>query len=297
MNLRLSIIIVTYKSENVITQCLSSIQPVDGIEIIVIDNASPDSTVAIINDKFPQIKSVGNKKNIGFAAAANQGFKISSAPIVLFLNPDTELNSGFVESLLVRFNNDPSLSIVGSRLINADGSTQPSCWKRFSLLTLFLESFLPYAVSLPLVTVIPKRFEEVEIVSGACMAVRREVFKKVGMFDTRFFMYYEDADFCLRAITAGYKIFYNPDTKVIHHQWKSSESSTDVFFSHIFESKLSFYKRHFSGIKYILASLIIYSSLLFKTPLYFLVGILLFKNKYISLSKSYLVAFINILKK
>ena len=139
-------------------------------------------------------------------------------------------------------------------MVDPAGNPQASCWKSPSLFLLFLESFLPYSVSLPLITELPDTAREVDMVSGGSMIVRREIFTELGGFDERFFLYYEDTDLCLRARRAQHRIWYLPDIPVSHHVAISTEGNREKFFRYIYSSKRAFYGKHFHGCKSSLAS-------------------------------------------
>lgn len=290
MTPRISIIIITYNSVPYIGECLASIPSRDDLEIILIDNSSSDKTVDFIKSNYSHLKLVENKKNYGFAVAANRGFAESKGDIILFLNPDTKISNRVIDKLLIRFAENSDAAIIGPQLRHSDESLQPSVWKKLTIRNLFLESFLPYKISLSFVTVIPSVFTEVKMVSGACLAIRREVFDDLGGFDERYFMYYEDVDLCYSALKKNYKIFYDPDIIVMHHQWKSSEIDFDSFISNILKSKLLFFQKHYSEFYSLIASVIIMSSALLRIPVYFIAGIITSNKKFTSLSHSYLSA-------
>ncbi|TLY33644.1 MAG: glycosyltransferase family 2 protein [Ignavibacteria bacterium] len=165
------------------------------------------------------------------------------------------------------------------------GRNQPSCWETPGLKTLTFEAFLPYALSLSLVASSPESSREVDMVSGACMAVRREVFKRLGGMNAKFFMYYEDADFCLRARRAGYHVYFCHEILAVHRLRKSPDTYSASFFSNLYESKVLFFQKHFSRTYSEIARLIIVSGIVLRIPAYFLAGVLLFNKQLLRLSK------------
>lgn len=268
----LSLVIVTYNSGTVISSCLESFRECPEFEIVIVDNASTDNTVQLIESRFPAVILLKNSVNKGFASAANQGFGRTTAPWVMFLNPDTTIPADKICSLRMVLQEQNQWSIAGCRMVDQAGNRQRSCWKSPSLFLLFLESFLPYSLSLPLLTQLPDRTREVNMVSGGCMIIRRKLFADLGGFDERFFMYYEDADLCLRARREKHKIWYLFDIPVFHHVALSTEGDRGTFFQHIYTSKRAFYKKHFHGIKASIASGFIRSGIFLRVIAYGIIG-------------------------
>ncbi len=286
--MKISIIIITYNSFNEIGRCLESIyRQTDSVDVetIVVDNASTDFTSEIVTNKFPSITLIQNQTNIGFAAAVNQAAVQSKSDYLLILNPDTILESNFFNKLHTSIEGKSDLSIIGFKLIGANGEHQPTCWKNPSLKTLFFEMFLPHKLSLKLVTENKHSLSEVDSVSGACMLVKRNVFQKLGGFDENFFMYLEDLDFCLRARKAGYKVFTNPEIKIVHHVAKSSWQDIQSFFLNIYTSKIYFFRKHYRTASFLLALLLISIGIMLRIVMYFIAGGLSFNKKLLRLSK------------
>ncbi|MBI3766486.1 MAG: glycosyltransferase family 2 protein [Ignavibacteriales bacterium] len=285
----LSIIIVTHNSAEVIVECLRSIftpeQTHVPFEVIAIDNASRDETVVRIRAAFPNVVLLENKVNVGFGAAVNQGFARSRGKIVLFLNPDTVLQNNLLNDLVSFFETHPVAAIVGPKVVDQLGLHHPSCWKTPSLMTVACESFLPYRLSLALTTTCPSQTEEVPMVSGACLAVRREVFERLKGFDERFFLYYEDADFCLRARLLGYHIYFFPAATVIHRVHQSYNGDLRKFFLYVYTSKIIFFRKHSSRTIARIVRWFIVCGVLLRIPIYALFGVLTLNKELLRLSK------------
>ncbi len=284
----ISIIIVTYNSSSTIAACLKSLlsQSSDGkdIEVIIVDNASTDTTRKTISADFPQVTLIENKTNVGFAAAVNQGAAAAKGAHFLLLNPDTLMQNTFIRRLADFLHGNHQAAVAGCNLVDREGKHQPSCWKKPTLSMLLLETFLPCKVSLPLVTDNPPLLSEVKMVSGACMAIKRDVFERVGGFDEQFFIYYEDADFCFRARKAGYKVFFNPAISVFHEVGGSSADQT-MMFLHLYQSKTSFFEKHYPGVTSVIAKAVIRAGILVRIPLYWMAAKLLFNQELLRLSK------------
>lgn len=229
--INLSIVLVTFNSQNTINNCVNSIglksQITDGI--IIVDNASKDKTIEILKRRFPgRIKLIKYRKNLGFAKAANQGAKIAKGEYLLFLNPDTVVKSNCIESMLEFAKNKKDAAIVGCKVLNPDGSLQPSSG-RFPTISNIIFDRMPIINKIIQTEQIRlkdyyKKVQKPDWVTGAFFLAKREVFEKLGGFDERYFLYVEDVDFCYRVKKAGYKIYYNPNAEIIHYdQGKSPQ--------------------------------------------------------------------------
>ncbi len=247
--LDLSIVIVGFNTKNEIRDCLQSIyKNTVGIsfEVIVSDNNSTDGTHEMLATEFPSVKLIKNGKNIGFAAANNRGFEISSGRYLLALNPDT-IVLGDALGQLVRFmDSHPEAGACGCKLLNADGSLQPS-WENFP--TIASEIF--YGTPLNRVFGHDKRidrgsFYEVDWVRGACLIVRRETMNKVGMFDDDLFapIYSEETDWCYRMKRAGWKVYYCPRPSVVHVWGRATERKPVWSFLQLHRAKILFFQKH-----------------------------------------------------
>lgn len=231
----IDIIIVNYNSTNHLLRCLRSI--FDDLhevpaKIFVQDNASEDN-IDRLNDIFPTVRLCRNSHNIGFSKAVNNALKISTADFILILNPDTFVVSGFFEPILEYMERHPDVGIVGPRILNNDGSLQGSARSHPSPLTAFfgrssaLSKWFP-SNRLTCQNLLTTRSDglnpmEADWVSGACMLVRRETLNDVGFMDERFFMYWEDADWCRRMWAKGWKVVYFPRISIVHYVGASSE--------------------------------------------------------------------------
>lgn len=284
-----SVIIVTYNSAGWIRPCLDSVlrQAVecDHLEVVIIDNASTDDTPMTVAREYPHVTLIRNDSNCGFAVAVNQGAAEARCSTLVFLNPDTTIETGFFRGLHEFFDSHPGPAIAGGQLKEPDGRVQPSCWRTPGLWTVLLESSLPYTVSLGLTTVIPPGTASVETVSGACMAIGKTEFDRLGGFDERFFMYYEDLDLCMRARRAGMTVYYVPAASVIHHVRKSTEQSGERFFLYVYRSKLEIVRKHESPAAHLLAFLIVLTGIALRIPAYAVAGKLLHKEELLRLSK------------
>ena len=199
-------------------------------EIIVVDNASPQGGVESLKVEFPRVKIIKSNVNVGFAGANNIGFKESGGEFVLFLNPDTKLLGPTIELLLEQARTLPHAGIVGCKMLNTDLSVQITSIQKFPTIVNQLvnsEHLLLRWPGCPIWDIGPLFSEEtqpieVEVIPGACMLLRRDVFERVGMFSEEYFMYGEDIDLNYKLKMAGYKNYYVGEAVIIHHGGRSS---------------------------------------------------------------------------
>jgi len=238
----LSVIYVNWNSVNYLCNSINSVYTYTqglSFEIIVIDNASPEGGTDVLKQHFPDILLVKSSDNLGFAGANNLGFKLSSGKLVLFLNPDTVLLDPAINVMIDRTTNLAKVGIIGCKLLNTDLSVQLTAIQKFpTILNQLLDAeYLQLRwPGCPLWKIAPLfasdvKLTEVEVISGACMLLRREVFNQVEMFSEEYFMYAEDIDLNYKVTKAGYKNYYIGDAAIIHHGGKSSSRQTGTYWS------------------------------------------------------------------
>lgn len=231
--MELSIISVNWNSVDYLRECIASIyEHTHGVsfEMVVVDNASPQGGVEALKEQFPEVKIIKSAKNLGFAGANNLGFRESCGRYVLFLNPDTELNSPALSIMLEQMESVPDAGIVGCRLLNTDLSVQITSIQKFPTIlnqVLDLEYLQMRWPGCPLWDIAPLFCDkvsplEVEVISGACMLLKREVFQEVGMFTEDYFMYAEDIDLNYKVKQAGFRNYYVGAASIVHHGGRSS---------------------------------------------------------------------------
>ena len=236
--IELSIIIVTWKSKELIGDCVRSIRLGTDLtyEVIIVDNNSQDGTIELIEEQFPNCKLIKLTQNIGFSKANNIGIGQARGKNILLLNPDVVVNDGAIQNLLKSFEADTTVGIVGPRVLNPDGTLQLCSPRRIpSLFTEFLNlaelgRFFPKGR-------ITNRYRygnwrhntemETEVISGCCMLIRREVFEGVRGLDEDFFFGGEDIHFCWKARQAGWKVLFVPRAEITHFLSKSLEKQPD----------------------------------------------------------------------
>lgn len=228
----LSIIIVSWNVKDLLQKCLSSIEARQAdlvLEIIVVDNASQDGTVAMVKDSFPQVRLIANNKNFGFAAANNQAIKQARGEFILLLNPDTEIIDESLSKALDYIKHNLACGICGVKLLNPDRSLQlsvrrfPSWWPIFLMLLKLPKIFKNLkAVNHYLATDFDyTKTQAVDQVMGAFMLIRGEVLDRIGLLDERFFIWFEEVDLCWRVKQAGYQVCYFSEAQIIHYGGQS----------------------------------------------------------------------------
>jgi GT2 family glycosyltransferase len=235
--LALDVVIVNYNSTLYLLRCLGSIYEArgsGGVKVFVQDNGSADE-VTRIRAEFPEVILHENGVNLGYGKAVNRGLAECCSRYALVLNPDTVVSNGFFEAALHYMESNPDVGILGPKIMDPDGSVQGSARSFPTVLTgLFgrssvLSKWLPRNVLSRREVLVGgsdgRNPMEVDWVSGACMVVRKEAVDDVGFLDERFFMYWEDADWCRRMWESGWKVVYFPEASVLHHVGRSSKSA------------------------------------------------------------------------
>jgi hypothetical protein len=251
--LTLSAIVVSYNTRDMTLDCLRSLHAaLEGIdsEIIVVDNASTDGSVAAIREQFPAARLIARESNAGFGAANNEAMRLARGQFFLLLNSDAFPEKTAISTLLAFARGNPRAGILGPRLSNADGSLQVSCHPFPTPLFAWRENlWLTRGYSRwPHDSVRP-----VDFLIGACLLVRREACREVGGFDETFFMYSEEADWQRRMRDAGWERVFVPDARVTHLGGASGAKEEARIRRHFFES-LDHYERKHHG----LAGLIVF---------------------------------------
>jgi len=222
-----SIIIVNWNTRDILQGCLISIfKQTQGInfEVIVIDNASADSSAEMVKIEFPQVTLFENSENRGFAAANNQGMRIANGRYVLLLNPDTIILDGAIQKTVAFADKDPDIGVLGCQVWLNDHEIQKTCFafptlwgalvqatgllRMFSHSRIFGRAYYGWWDR--------KSEMDVDVVSGMFMLVRQEAIQEVGLMDEDYFVYAEETDWCFRFHKAGWRCVFSPIAKIIH---------------------------------------------------------------------------------
>lgn len=256
---KLSVVIVNYNVKHFIEQCLFSVLKAAqhvSCEVFVVDNNSVDGSVGLIKSKFPQITLIENKSNTGFSVANNQAIRLARGEYVLLLNPDTVVQEDTFVKTVTFMDEHPDAGGLGVKMLDGQGNFAPESkrglptpsvafYKMFGLSRLFPHSrkFGKYHL-----TYLPENeVNEVDVLSGAFMLMRRSVLDEIGLLDETFFMYGEDIDLSYRITKAGYKNYYFPFTQIIHYKGESTKRSSINYVLIFYKAMAIFSKKHFSG--------------------------------------------------
>jgi hypothetical protein len=265
--MKLSVIIVSWNVKDILSDCLDSVlrsSVAFPYEIIVVDNASTDGTADYIKKKFPAVRIIENKENHGFARANNQGALPAGGEYLFFLNPDTVLFGDTLNNLVDFMDCNPDIALCGPRILNDDKTLQWSVrnfpsWRgafyRYTILKylgLFKSHFETWH---------HRKFDyskqtDIQQLIGAALIVRKDAFAKVGGFDERFFMYYEEVDLCRRLKDNGFRIVYYPVARLIHLGGKSAEQIPARTRFMMLRSLLLYFRKNSSALSYMPLSML-----------------------------------------
>lgn len=244
-----SIVVLQYNNVELTRHCLSSLLAhIDRRhQVVLVDNNSTELDARRVGREFPGVKWVGCEVNGGYSRGNNAGATHAVGDILLFLNNDTLIESDFVAPILRRFDESSRAGIVGPRLLNVDGSFQLSAGHLPTLFREMIDKTIATAINSGNRTasrVLERWFTRptpVEWVTGAALAIRRDVFHQVGGFDESFFMYFEDKDLCARVRRAGYEVWFDPASELKHLRGGSANPRTALMYR---TSQVRYYRRH-----------------------------------------------------
>jgi GT2 family glycosyltransferase len=252
----LSICIVSWNVKDLLRECLSSIgaaTPALKFEVVVVDNNSRDGSVDMVRKEFPSVTLISNRVNRGFAFACNQVIRGSRSRYILLLNPDTLIQSGSLEEMVRFLDERPSAGGGGPKLINPDGSLQPSV----RMYPTFKSSLGQFTIlgDLGFFHQTVNRYLEkgfdyeypsiVEQPMGAALFFRRSALDAVGLLDESFFLYFEEVDLCLRLFLSGRSLWYNPGAVIVHIGGGSTGKAAGLALFRLMESQFKYFIKHF----------------------------------------------------
>lgn len=282
---QLSIVIVNYNVKYFLEQALRSVRKalegIDG-EVFVVDNASTDGSVELVKERFPEVRLIVNEKNLGFSVANNQAIRKANGRYILLLNPDTVVEEDTFHKSLAFMEGHPQAGGLGVKMIDGKGNFLPESkrsfpspkvafFKAFGLSALFPQSrtFGRYHLGhLP-----EDAINEVEVLAGAFMLLRKSVLDEVGLLDETFFMYGEDIDLSYRIILAGYKNYYFPETRIIHYKGESTKKGSLNYVKLFYQAMVIFSQKHASHRQARLFSLFIHLAIYVKAFLHLITRI------------------------
>jgi GT2 family glycosyltransferase len=251
----LGVVVVSYNTRVHLQECLRTVLAQRPAIIVVADNGSRDGSVEMVQREFPGVIIDLDPTNPGYGAGANRGIRRCAPADVLLLNSDTRLPPGAVAALRSYLDANRRAGLVGPRLVNEDGSLQPSCFRFPTPLRppcerdplAHIAQYLPIAREQCLATWSHSRPRVVPAVMGAALAIRREAFEAVGGFDESFFMYAEEIDLSFRMRSAGWQTHFAPVTEIVHVGCASTRQRRAAMLEQAALSSLRFYRRHHRG--------------------------------------------------
>lgn len=255
----LSIIIISYNVKYFLEQCLCSVkEAIRNIEaeVIVIDNCSPDNTIAYLQPRFLWVKFLQNQTNEGFAKANNKALQEANGEYILFLNPDTILAEDTLEQCIFFYKNKSNTGAVGVRMIDGSGTFLPeskrsfpspmvSFYKLTGLSSLFPENkwFGKYALQF----LSEKEVHKIDVIAGAFMMIPKNILDKTGGFDEQFFMYAEDIDLSYRIQKMGYQNYYLGNITIVHFKGESTKKGSFQYVKVFYNAMNLFVKKWYRG--------------------------------------------------
>ncbi len=277
--MKLSVVIVNYNVQHFLEQCLYSVRKATksiACEIWVVDNNSVDGSLEMLKEKFPEVKLIENKKNVGFSAANNQAIKQATGEYILLLNPDTVVEEETFTKTIAFMDSHPDAGALGVKMIDGTGHFLPESkralptpevafYKIFGLAYLFPKSkrFGKYHLTY----LSQDETNEVDVLSGAFMLMRKAALDKAGLLDETFFMYGEDIDMSYRIVKAGYKNYYYAETRIIHYKGESTRKGSVNYVIMFYNAMRIFAVKHFSKQNAKLFSSLINAAIFFRASI------------------------------
>ena len=251
--MQVSVLIVSYNVRSKLQRCLTSLRRAAGHvlrDIVVVDNASPDASASMVAANFPDVKLIAWANNRGFSAAVNAAAARAEGDAFLLLNPDTELPAGALPRMLAALQQHPQAAAVGFRQVDAAGrfqlavGPQPSLWSELLRRTVQRRLDAGSALTGWALDRWLRSARPVPWVAGSSLLVGRTAFEEVGGFDERFFLYFEDIDFCLRLAQKGGLVYYDPSVTLLHHRGVSAATAQAAAARAYRQSQVRFWSLH-----------------------------------------------------
>jgi GT2 family glycosyltransferase len=246
---RVDVVVVNYNGGDLLLRAVAAVlASTVSLRLVLVDNASMDGSAAEVETRFPEVVLLRNSRNLGFAAAANQGLRAGDAEFALLLNPDCLLGPDTLEQMLRVLEKHPEAGMAGCRILNPDGGEQRGCRRELPTLASGAGKALGRQRAMDLhLQPLPEAPQQVEAISGAFMLLRREAIADVGLLDEGYFMHCEDLDWCRRFLDAGWKILFVPHVEVVHHQGHCSRAVPLRVLWHKHRGMARYYRKFLAG--------------------------------------------------
>jgi N-acetylglucosaminyl-diphospho-decaprenol L-rhamnosyltransferase len=252
----LSVVIVNWNVCALLRRCLRSILATTvswpTSQLIVVDCASTDDSVAMVRSEFPNVQLIVSSENLGYARGANLGAAHASGRYLMIMNPDTEVVDDALAILVHYMDTHPEVGAAGPQLRYADGRAQPSRRRFPTLATAFWESTLlqqwfphnRFARHYYMADRVADSAQPVDWLVGAALIIRRTTWERVGPLDEGYFMYFEELDWCRRCRAAGWEVHYVPQAVIIHHEAQSSDQVPVARILNFQRSKVRYFRKY-----------------------------------------------------
>jgi len=241
---KVSIIVVSYNSARYISECIDSLLQSDypDFDLIVVDNASNDNTVKILENYRDKIKLIPSKKNLGFAGGNNLGIKNSEGEVIVMINPDAYVTNNSLREMVLPLLLDEKAMITGPKIF------YPKTKKIQSAGGMVKKNAIPYHLGYGKVDSYEFDYpREVDYVTGAAIALKRKIFEITGLFDTLFSpVYYEETDKCLATRKLGFKVLYVPQSIVYHHESTTLGVMSEKFLKNFHTSRFKYIYKNYN---------------------------------------------------
>lgn len=257
--MRISIIIVSYNTRELLKNCINSIYmtyPKKDLEILVVDNGSSDGSPTMVREKFGNVIFIESKENLGFAKANNIGIKKAEGEYILLLNPDTIVTKDCLEKSICYMDKHKDIGILGCKVVMPDGGLDLACRRSFPTPEVSFYRMAGLSKLFPknrrfgqynLTYLDENETYEVDSVVGAFMMVRREAIEQVGMLDEDYFMYGEDIDWCYRIKQSGWKVVYYHEAVIFHYKGASGGKKNPAIIREFYRAMQLFYEKHYKS--------------------------------------------------
>jgi GT2 family glycosyltransferase len=282
-----SVVLVSFNTRELTLEAIESVfgsilDPQFRVEVIVVDNDSQDGSADAIESRFPAVRVIRSDENLGFGRGNNLGVHYATGQAILLLNTDTIVRPGAVECLYGELFSAPDRGVVGPFLENPDGSYQcsmlsfPTVWRTFCTYFWLDRVFpsIPLFADASMVHADPHAELDVDVINGAALMIRADVFRQVGGFDPEYFMYFEESDLCKRVAGAGYRSRYIPRARVLHFISQSSRSRPWWFHHIIRQSRMIYARKHMTPAARFGMAVIVHSGYALRIPLYTVIGLI-----------------------
>lgn len=247
--MKLSVVILNYNVQYFLELCLKSVQAaistIDA-EIIVVDNNSPDESCKMAKQLFPEVILIENKENLGFSKGNNKGIRVANGEYICILNPDTVVAEDTFTSLLKFVERTEKLGIVGCKLIDGEGQFLPESKRNIPLVKVAIQKIFGNSKKYYANHLNENETGKVDVLVGAFMLMKRNVYDEINGFDEDYFMYGEDIDLSYRILKAGYNNYYFSDTTIIHYKGESTLKDK-TYSRHFYQAMQIFYDKHYKS--------------------------------------------------